>query len=203
MARKPRDCFIPHQLGKQSNKSTTSAAWHGAINSHSSSSVSTEDRCKHHQQQNHRRERQELRLQPLAAQMPPTIRGITIKKEAFTDNFQAFTTTLGHHKYPFRSSVVAWPPLMNSAGILAVGVHERFPSTHCGQQQETPKCCHPKSHGQADAFVQHESMARDFTTSQRVLRSKGLGRLFAPVEPRRELSFQLAITLSTEPSAES
>ena len=125
------------------------------------------------------------------------------QKKAFTDNFQAFTTTLGHHKYPFRSSVVAWPPLMNSAGILAVGVHERFPSTHCGQQQETPKCCHPKSHGQADAFVQHESMARDFTTSQRVLRSKGLGRLFAPVEPRRELSFQLAITLSTEPSAES
>ena len=80
MEGKARGYFIPNQLGKQSNKSTTSAAGHGAINSHSSSSVGTEDRCKHHQPQNHRHEREALRLQPLAAHMPPTIRGITIKK---------------------------------------------------------------------------------------------------------------------------
>ena len=45
-----------------------------------------------------------------------------------------------------------------------------------GNNRRHQQCCHPKSHGQADAFVQHESMARDFTTLQRVLRSKGLGR---------------------------
>ena len=80
MAWKPRGCSISYQLGRQSNKSPTSPTGQEANNSHSSSSASAENRCKHHQQQNHRHKRQEFRLQPLAAQMPPTIRGTTIKK---------------------------------------------------------------------------------------------------------------------------